>query len=329
MPKLTAGLVLPFSPGLFAFPGIARAEAGLPGAGDFLEGSFLGSLLAGYPFTGIGTADIAALALAALLLLRLARRRGDDGSDRTRERFSLPDTRRNPPRNGEDDERYEAAPDEEGEGDEGDEGQGSSGASRGGGNVWTRRLGKDAENGNAAGRENPRAPWRRAERPGRTAREQAEAMWGHLSSRPGADGAPGKEEAALSEDALAPGLAMPENFDAADFLEGARTLYIRLQKAWAARDISGLKPFVAPELMEILQKQADMNPKPGSVDILMINARLSDVLEEGEDQKAVVLFKVLMTTGDGAEPVETAETWTFARGPASDGMWRLQGIGGA
>jgi hypothetical protein len=324
---LTAGLVAPLSLSLFAFPGIASAEAGFSGARELLEGSFLGSLLAGYPFTGIGTVDIMALALAALLLLRLARRRGAGGPDGTRDRFSLPDTRRNPAGNNEDNgERYGVTPDERDEaGEEGE--QGTSGLSQNDGNVWTRRLGKNAENG-ASGRENPRAPWRRAERPERTARAQAVARWGHLSSRPGAADAPGGDAADLSEDALAPGLATPENFDAADFLEGARTLYIRLQKAWANRDISGLKPFVAPELMEILQKQADMNPKPGSVDILMINARLNDVLEEAEGQKAVVLFKVLMTT-DGAEPVETAETWTFSRGPASDGMWRLQGIGGA
>jgi hypothetical protein len=323
MPKPTAGLISPFSFGLFAFPGIASAEAGFSDARGFLEGSFLGSLLAGYPFTGIGTADIVVLALAALLLLRLARRRGTGSPDPGRDKFSLPDTRRNTTLDDED-ERYGVTPDERGEGK-----QRSSGASQSDGNVWTRRLGKNAENGGAAGRENPRPPWRRAEYSKRTVRDQAEAMWGHLSSRSGADDASGGEMAGLSEDALAPGLEVPENFDSADFLEGARTLYIRLQKAWAARDISGLKPFVAPNLMEILQKQANMNPKPGSVDILMINARLNDVLEEGEDQKAVVLFKVLMTTGDGTEPVEAAETWTFSRGRASDGLWQLQSIGGA
>jgi hypothetical protein len=338
MPKPCArALLSAFIPLCFlALPGIAVAQDGGAESGGFFEGSFIGSMIYGYPYSGIGTADLLALGVIVLLILRAVQRRGpgntkdmqDDGEPGS---YSRPPAANPRPRR--------ANPDKIGEDEDNRDLKASSPNEDKDGNVWSRRLGglggrpQDGDPGadEQRTRTNSQAPWRRADaaRPARRVRDQAESLWGHLSSKPGASDASGPAGSqTLPEDALDPSLNLPPDFDAADFLEGARTLYIRLQKAWAARDISGLSPFVAPELLTILQKQADANPEPGSVEILMINARLMDVKARGEEQKSKVQFKVLMTTGEGKEASEISELWTFSRSPDSGGMWRLQGIGG-
>ncbi|MDR1947382.1 MAG: 39S ribosomal protein L45 [Desulfovibrio sp.] len=281
-------------------------------------GSFTGSLLFGYPYTGAGAADMAAVAVLALVALRLvhAGRSRGNGEDR----FTVDG---NPGPSGPvDTDRGGAGRD----GEEAGGGKNGDGARERGSrdNVWSRRMGGGAAEENGSGGPDVPRSMREDARPRATARQRAEAMWGYLSSDPEK-----KSAEAPAEVSVAPGVVLPDGFDAADFLQGARTLYVRLQKAWASRDISALTPFVTPEMLDVLRKQAERNPKPVKTDIVMIEAELKDVRSEGETQTAQTAFNVLMRTGAEPEATEVAELWTFARGPESQGMWRLSAIGGA
>ncbi|MDR2603811.1 MAG: 39S ribosomal protein L45 [Desulfovibrio sp.] len=310
-------------------------------------GSFTGSLLFGYPYTGAGTADMAAVAVLALLALRLIHAGRSRGKDE--DRFTV-------------DRKRGSSPESSGSGqvDAGRDDAGSNGRDSGGAparrsrnSAWSRRTGgdpaagdDDREAGGAPARRSRNSAWSRRmdgdpaaedERGGPelprdrqpdshrfvTARDRAEAMWGYLRS----DREQSPETPA--EASVAPGVVLPDDFDAADFLQGARTLYIRLQKAWASRDITGLTPFVTPKLLETLRRQAEKNPEPVKTDIIMIDAELKDVRSDGETQTAQAAFNVLMRTGAQSEPAEVAELWTFERGPESQGLWRLCSIGEA
>jgi hypothetical protein len=309
-----------FLPALLLFcllggsPAAAATEDGAASLTErFFAGSFTGSLLFGYPYTGAGTADMAAVAVLALLALRLVHAGRSRGNDEGR--FSVdarsgscePSARR----------RDGVGRNDAGSGDR-DCGDGRGSRDDG---LPRRTGGGPAEADGTCGPDVPEDGGRDSRRRA-TARDRAEAMWGYLGSdrQQPAD--------APAEAAVAPGVTLPEDFDAADFLQGARTLYIRLQKAWASRDIADLSPFVSPEMLETLRKQAESNPEPVKTDIIMINAELKDMQSNGDTQTAQTAFRVLMRTGAASEPVEVAELWTFTRGPESQGMWRLCAIRG-
>lgn len=304
-------------------------------AEQIFAGSYLGALLFGYPATGFGGVDLAAMATLAYLLLRsiggrkerdedrfTVHRGGlDEKNDADSDGASLGDTygRRDIPR-----ERREDSPPAVNHRD----------------NAWSRKIRgaggeprdgqdpeKDAPPRRNAGDGNPWARDsrggqndRRDQRPRVTVRERAEAMWGHLGS-----GQPGRDERAPAG-AVDESARVPAGFDVNDFLDGARALYIRLQNAWAARKVESLAPFVEESLMDTLRGQAEANPEPSPVDIMRVNATLQDVRGDSDDQRALVRFAVLLRIAGEARPAEVNEVWTFARNDASAGMWRLTGI---
>ncbi|MDR2125059.1 MAG: 39S ribosomal protein L45 [Desulfovibrio sp.] len=301
----------------------AAEEAGASLTERIFSGSFTGSLLFGYPYTGAGTADMAALAVLALLALRLVHAGRSRGRDE--DRFSV-GAGRGPSSDEAAGRKRDGACLEDAESDVSirkgsSDGQDSGGAPgrRPRAAVWSRRMGSRPAARDAGDPELPGAGQENSRRLA-TARDRAEAMWGYLRSDQQ------QPAEAPAEAAVAPGVVLPDDFDAADFLQGARTLYIRLQKAWASRDISGLTPFVSPALLETLRKQAEKNPAPVKTDIIMIEAELKDVRNRGETQTAQAAFNVLMRTGAAPEPSEVAELWTFERGPESQGLWRLCAI---
>lgn len=296
------------------------AEQSLPE--QFLSGSYLGALLFGYPATGIGGADLVALALLAYLLLRAVGGRRAANDDRrftlhTRDDNTGPDEDGPPARN------RPRPPRDAGSGDPRD-------------NAWSRRLKgepgwKDGSGTEKEDRSHPfgDAPFGRRDVPQKprvTAKDRADAMWAHLSSKQQdqPQAAQGGQAAVIAE-----GAHVPAGFDARDFLDGARALYVRLQKAWAARTIDDIEPFITKGMFDLLKQQAEANPEPSEVDVMLVNATLQDVggdPEQGEEQWADVHFNVLMRAGNEEQPSEINEQWRFVRGKDSGGMWRLAGI---
>lgn len=274
-----------------------------------LSGSFLGALLFGHPYKSIGSIDIVALGLLFLLVVRLiAARRRAAGQDDSR---GLPDSRNTgnleggadkPARSRVEDLRPNAL----GESKQPPLNNGAAGNPAD--NAWSRKL-----------RGEPARPENQAHKRPAGVQENAAAMWKMFASDPERQASP---EAAT----VAAGVALPPDFDVDDFLKGARTLYVRLQQSWAARKVDDLTPFVTPQMLQVLQKQAAANPDPVKVEVLLVNATLAGLQSEAERERAEVAFSVLMRTGEDEEPAEINEIWTFSRSGDSDGMWRLEGI---
>ena len=293
---------------------------------QFIGGSFLGALFFGYPYKGIGIVDIAAGGILLLLVARMAaRKRGSAGKGGSFDVRNYPANRSGsetptPPGDTRPDLAKRPGP---------SEGRPQQPEERESGNpydnAWSRRMGssgQEREGGNNtqgwnAGNRNAGA------QPSPTMKDRAAAMWAYYG------GAHRGVRETGQEAAVAPGVEVPRDFDVADFLEGARTLYVRLQQAWAARKVDELEPFVSPQLLELLRKQAAGNPEPVSVDILLVEAELAAVSRDGEEEKASVNFSVSMRSGTDSTPKDIRELWRFARGPESGGMWRLEGIGQA
>lgn len=283
-------------------PAAGAAHAADADIGAPLAGSFLGSVLFGTPFEGVGTPDILLLVIIGLVLMRVM-----SGKSRNNSR---------PGQNGRGDgenfrdEFMKASRDKEKR--DGEEGGWSS---------WNRD------------RKSP--PQQRDDAPQHDMRRQARATWDALRNRqpesapeqgnaeqPAASGLAGSRQ-------VASGVSVPKNFDVEDFLGGARALYARLQHSWAARDVDDLEPFVSESMLRILREQSALDPQPGEVQILLVTAVLSGFSGEGGNERVSVTFDAVIHDGpenDKTEPANVRELWHFVRGSATGGTWRLDGI---
>lgn len=116
-------------------------------------------------------------------------------------------------------------------------------------------------------------------------------------------------------------------FDADDFLRGAKMLYARLQDSWDKRDIDDIATFTTPAILNEVKAQAEADPNPSPVEILLVNASLVSAVREGDDDVATVFFDVLLRENPEAEvPGQVRELWHFLRPAGSSVSWRLDGI---
>lgn len=292
---------------------------------EFVGGSFLGALFFGHPYKGIGIVDIVAGGAILLLVARMvARGKGSSRGGRSFDARSYSVDRSDPEHPSGSDGRLDLT---KRPGPPADRPQKQDGRETDNpyDNAWSRRMdssGRDPEIGKGSQGWNAESRNARPQPPV-TMKDRAAAMWAYYGGEHRAAEAPGREAAVAS------GVVVPQDFDVPDFLEGARTLYVRLQQAWAARKVDELEPFISPQLLELLRKQAAGDPEPVTVDILLVDAELAAISRNGGREEASVNFSVSMRSGTDSAPKDIHELWRFARSPESGGMWRLEGIGQA
>ncbi len=122
--------------------------------------------------------------------------------------------------------------------------------------------------------------------------------------------------------------AVPEGFSIPDFLEGAKTVYARLQHSWDRRDLNDIALFTTPEVLTEIKRQAAADPTPSKTELLLVNARMLEFREEDRDTIASVLFDVLLREDvSQSQPKQIREVWHFSRPTGDFGAnWRLEGI---
>lgn len=165
--------------------------------------------------------------------------------------------------------------------------------------------------------------------PAADAHTRAEQSWDALRTQPDAARAGGFGAAAPGAgDQAEPQPAVPAGFNVPEFLEGAKTVYARLQHSWDRRDLNDIALFTTPEVLEEIRRQAAADPRPSKTELLLVNARLLEFREEAADTVVTVYFDVLMRE-DAAEdrPKQVREVWHFSRPTGNlDVNWRLEGI---
>lgn len=121
-------------------------------------------------------------------------------------------------------------------------------------------------------------------------------------------------------------IPMPADFDAEEFLRGAKMAYNRLQAAWDSRDLNDIAQFASPAVMDAVRQQLAEETEPSKTEILLVNAQLLSVVNEDKEQRAQVYFDVLMRERpDQPTPSNVREIWHFVRG-LDGGTWKLDGI---
>lgn len=274
-----------------------------PLAEQLFSGSVLGALFFGYPFQGLGAADLAVIALLAFVLFRRfaprrSERREEDGSSGQTGEFKWP-------------ERGDAPGPESRGGSMPDQGKDRlEWPKTGDQEQWPPQKPPSGETG-----EQRRLP---------TVQENAANAWARLRSTPSQ-----AEEPHARAGAFPAAGNLPPGFDRDDFLEGARALYLRLEEAWATRRIEDIAPLVTEGMMRVIRSQAD-HAEAGRADILFINAALDGVTRQGNWEVAEVRFTVTMREseqgGEHGEPVESREIWRIVRSPDTGNKWQLDGI---
>ena len=72
---------------------------------------------------------------------------------------------------------------------------------------------------------------------------------------------------------------MPADFDAEEFLRGAKMAYNRLQAAWDSRDLNDIAQFASPAVMDAVRQQLAEETEPSKTEILLVNAQLLSVVK--------------------------------------------------
>ena len=151
-------------------------------------------------------------------------------------------------------------------------------------------------------------------------RDNAAAGWDVLRNAP--QGGAGQAQAFDA----APSVDVPQGFDADEFLRGAKMAYSRLQNSWDKRDLDDIAQFATPAVLDAVREQLEAEPTPSTTEVLLVNAQLLGVENDGDEQRAQVFFDVLMRESpDQQAPSSVREVWHFVR-PIAGGSWKLDGI---
>ncbi len=119
---------------------------------------------------------------------------------------------------------------------------------------------------------------------------------------------------------------VPADFNVEEFLQGAKSAYVRMQSSWDQRDLEDIAQFATPAVMEVLREQLAEDPNPSHTELINISVQLMGVHTEGRTQRAQVYFDVLMREDPNQQRPEPArEVWHFLR-TLPDGTWKLDGI---
>jgi predicted lipid-binding transport protein (Tim44 family) len=127
--------------------------------------------------------------------------------------------------------------------------------------------------------------------------------------------------------ARAAAASIPEGFDVAGFLKGAKLNYMRLQIANDQGNLEELREFTSDELFEELKR--DVQARGGArqqTDVLALNADLLEVVTEGDKHWASIRFSGTLRESPGESPQGFEEVWNLAKPVSGAGGWQLAGI---
>jgi len=120
---------------------------------------------------------------------------------------------------------------------------------------------------------------------------------------------------------------VPDGFDVAGFLKGAKLNYMRLQIANDQGNLEELREFTSDELFEELKR--DVLARGGAkqqTDVMALNADLLEVVTESDKHWASVRFSGTLRESPGDAPQGFEEVWNLAKPVSGPGGWQLAGI---
>ncbi len=111
--------------------------------------------------------------------------------------------------------------------------------------------------------------------------------------------------------------------DPAEFLEGAKATYVRMQESWDKRDIEDIKIFTSSAVYDVVKQDSLNDPNPSSTVILNLSAQINAIEKDGDKDRISVYFIALLN--EDGEQSNVTELWHFVRDNKFS-MWKVDGI---
>jgi predicted lipid-binding transport protein (Tim44 family) len=119
----------------------------------------------------------------------------------------------------------------------------------------------------------------------------------------------------------------PAGFDAEGFAQQARRNFIRLQEAHDRADLGELRAMMTPELYAEIEAQIrSRGGEAQKTEVVTLDAKVVEVVTEGDHYIASVRFSGLMKDEPGAQPESFSEMWHLQKPLNGSSGWLMCGI---
>lgn len=123
---------------------------------------------------------------------------------------------------------------------------------------------------------------------------------------------------------------MPAGFDEAGFLRACKANFVRLQAAWDAADIAGLKTLMTDELLhditqQLRDRQAHSLGAPNITEVVSLDAHLLGVEELNDEYLASVEFSGMIKEDPQWPAAPFREVWNIVKSKHQGG-WLVAGV---
>lgn len=120
---------------------------------------------------------------------------------------------------------------------------------------------------------------------------------------------------------------VPDDFDQAAFLQGAKTTFKHLQAAWDNKDLAEIRGLTTDKVFAEIQQQIKADPGENHTEVLRVDAELLDYREIGSQLETVVLFDTILREENNGRAEQVREVWHFIKPKQShQPTWYLDGI---
>jgi predicted lipid-binding transport protein (Tim44 family) len=119
----------------------------------------------------------------------------------------------------------------------------------------------------------------------------------------------------------------PPGFDAEGFARGAKSNFMRLQEANDRGDVQGLRDMMTPALFqEVEAEMRGRNNAPQKTEVLTLDAKVVEVVTEGDHYIASVRFTGLIRDDGATQPESFSEVWHLQKPLNGKSGWLVGGI---
>lgn len=125
-----------------------------------------------------------------------------------------------------------------------------------------------------------------------------------------------------------PSIVREAGFDEAEFLEGAKLFFTRVQQADTEQELADLKEFLSADVYSDMLMAVRRNPEQARIEVMLVTARLMEMKSKGERTFATVFFDAQLRKGAaGEQTVQTRTAWEFSRDDSmANALWVLEKI---
>ncbi len=119
----------------------------------------------------------------------------------------------------------------------------------------------------------------------------------------------------------------PVGFDAEGFARQAKNNFLRLQEANDRADLGALRDMMTPALFREIESQIrERGNAPQKTEVVTIDAKVMEVVTEGDEYVASVRFSGLIREEPNAQPESFDEIWHLQKPVSGSSGWLMAGI---